>query len=671
MIDRYARVCLSLLAFAAACPAAVYEVGASATYPTLASLPSLAPGDIVEINPGTYNETMRWTDAGTSANPIIIRGVGTARPVIDASGLAVDGALPNPRAAFQVEASNIIIQHLELINARNGNNGAAIRVTSTGATTVNVLIEDCRLDACDMGFMNDTCDAITLLGCEIDDNGTSANSGYSHNLYLNGGSTTIQGCSIHDALYGQNVKSRGHDTALLYNWIANSQDGEIGLVDEAATTGIANSNAIILGNIIISKDRGAGWNDERFILFGQDLGTAHIGTAYVINNTCIAGVASNSFLWSNWPAAAIVAENNIFVGSDSIAYSGSTGPISGTANWMPSGATIPAPFSASVTGSDPGFVNAGALVFTLTQNAAARGIGLASPTFSNGNGNTQSAIPTLTYQGLGMLTPRINPSGGLDAGAYAYAAITGVPAVAIMSPGSGAVYAAPAAITLTALAYETGGSVTSVSFSQGTTLLGTATTAPYTLSWTGVTAGSYSVTATATDSLGAVSTSAAALVTVTAAQSVAPVVAITAPLTATTVAAPATITIQANASEAGGTIQRVDFYDGSTLIGSAATAPYAVVWSSVPAGTYALMAIATDGSGTATSSATVAVTVTAAPTSGTAPPAVGSSPTTSSASGGSSHCGLGSGVAALLISLVLAGGRVLLLTVSSRVSARV
>jgi cellulose 1,4-beta-cellobiosidase len=91
--------------------------------------------------------------------------------------------------------------------------------------------------------------------------------------------------------------------------------------------------------------------------------------------------------------------------------------------------------------------------------------------------------------------------------------------VALTSPASGASYTAPATIPLAATASESGGTISKVEFFSGTTLLGTSTTSPYTFSWTGVAAGTYSLTAEAFDSSGASATSSAVSVTVNPATS--------------------------------------------------------------------------------------------------------------------------------------------------------
>src|SRR6185437_8740713 len=77
-----------------------------------------------------------------------------------------------------------------------------------------------------------------------------------------------------------------------------------------------------------------------------------------------------------------------------------------------------------------------------------------------------------------------------------------------------ATFTAPASVTITASASETGGTISNVQFFNGTTLLGTSTTSPYSYSWTNVAAGTYSITAKATDNGGAVTTSAAVNITV-------------------------------------------------------------------------------------------------------------------------------------------------------------
>jgi endoglucanase Acf2 len=88
------------------------------------------------------------------------------------------------------------------------------------------------------------------------------------------------------------------------------------------------------------------------------------------------------------------------------------------------------------------------------------------------------------------------------------------PTVSITAPANGATFNAPATVTLNANAADPGGSVTSVAFYNGATLLGTDNTNPYSITWTNVAAGSYSITARATDNGGLTTTSSPVNITI-------------------------------------------------------------------------------------------------------------------------------------------------------------
>jgi hypothetical protein len=90
------------------------------------------------------------------------------------------------------------------------------------------------------------------------------------------------------------------------------------------------------------------------------------------------------------------------------------------------------------------------------------------------------------------------------------------PSVAISSPANGASFSAPASITLQATASDSDGSVASVAFYAGSSLLGTDSTSPFSLVWNAP-VGAHSLTAVATDDLSATRTSAPVSITVTGA----------------------------------------------------------------------------------------------------------------------------------------------------------
>lgn len=90
----------------------------------------------------------------------------------------------------------------------------------------------------------------------------------------------------------------------------------------------------------------------------------------------------------------------------------------------------------------------------------------------------------------------------------------------------------------------------------------------------------------------------------------APTVSITAPANNATFASPASITFTANAVDSDGTIAKVEFFNGTTLLGTSTTSPYTFTWNNVAGGTYSITALATDNGGTGTKSSTITVNVT-------------------------------------------------------------
>jgi hypothetical protein len=97
-------------------------------------------------------------------------------------------------------------------------------------------------------------------------------------------------------------------------------------------------------------------------------------------------------------------------------------------------------------------------------------------------------------------------------------------------------------------------------------------------------------------------------VTITS-QNQVPTVSITSPTNNSVFNAPASITINATASDADGTVSKVDFYNGSTLLGTSSSSPYSYTWSNVAAGSYSIVAKATDNGGMIGASAVVNVVV--------------------------------------------------------------
>jgi hypothetical protein len=207
--------------------------------------------------------------------------------------------------------------------------------------------------------------------------------------------------------------------------------------------------------------------------------------------------------------------------------------------------------------------------------------------------------------GTYVLTARAHlKSGGVSTSAPINVRVTAAPAVRITAPLAGT-YAAGTALTITATATDADGTVAKVEFYRGTTLIGQTTAAPYAFAWTGAVEGTHQITAKAYDNLGATTTSPAVSVTLNAA----PVVRLTSPLAAASYANRATVTIEAAASDAGGSIQKVEFFRNGVLIGAQSSSPYRVSWSNATPGTHTVTAKAYDNKGSSTMSAPVIITV--------------------------------------------------------------
>lgn len=126
---------------------------------------------------------------------------------------------------------------------------------------------------------------------------------------------------------------------------------------------------------------------------------------------------------------------------------------------------------------------------------------------------TVSTTATLTG---GTQTLRVHfAAGGLNLNWIQFTANGNTPpTVSITSPNNGATFTAPANVTMNATAADPGGSIASVAFYNGGTLLGTDTSSPYSFAWNNVAAGAYTITAIATDNSGLTTTSSAVSITV-------------------------------------------------------------------------------------------------------------------------------------------------------------
>ena len=198
-------------------------------------------------------------------------------------------------------------------------------------------------------------------------------------------------------------------------------------------------------------------------------------------------------------------------------------------------------------------------------------------------------------------------------GEFTMAALTGSnigapPTVSITSPANGANFFVNNPVAIAATAADDG-AVTSVDFYLNGALQGSDATAPYTFTVTPSTAGTYSLTAIATDNDGNTTTSSVVTINETVAVNVALTVSITSPANGASFFTGNPVAIAATAADADGTVTTVGFYLNGVLQGSDVTAPYTFTVTPATAGTYSLTARATDNGGAITTSSIVTIIV--------------------------------------------------------------
>jgi hypothetical protein len=380
----------------------------------------LQPGDIVEVDPGTYTDACQLTASGTAAKPITLRGVPGPRPLFDATGLDLSGAGSVPRAIFQFTGgSHWRVQHLELTGATNASaNGAAFRLT---AGALDVVIDDVSVHDCQDGFMSDGPATLTVTSSDVFHNG--AGDGFSHNFYVQGQSIVLIGNHIHDSKGGQNVKVRSHDALIAYNLIENAGNYEIDLIQNPPQTDAPNANVILIGNVIVRPSSAD--NNSQVILWGTDnaADSGRNGSLFALSNTFILAHPSNRLFHAISPAlgSQIHLVNSIVhatVSGTGLAADATTaGILVGSNDWISSNVTTAGTLTSILTGTAPGFVSATDL--HLTPGSPVLGVGLSGATAVDGTGATVSGLPDQEFS-VPLGTMARAAGSALDLGAYGF-----------------------------------------------------------------------------------------------------------------------------------------------------------------------------------------------------------------------------------------------------------
>ncbi len=182
------------------------------------------------------------------------------------------------------------------------------------------------------------------------------------------------------------------------------------------------------------------------------------------------------------------------------------------------------------------------------------------------------------------------------------------PTIALTSPITGSQVPVNTTVFFSAAASDSDGRITNVQFLVNDESVASDSTYPYNASWTPTSLGSYQLTATGTDNDGNAVTSSVVTVQVIDASPGAPSVLITNPTSGASLTVGTAVTIQATATD-DVAVASVQFFVNGVSLGTDTLQPYSSAWTPTSAGSYTIVARATDNAGTQTSSAPVVVTV--------------------------------------------------------------
>ncbi|WP_431045598.1 Ig-like domain-containing protein [Roseateles sp. L2-2] len=246
--------------------------------------------------------------------------------------------------------------------------------------------------------------------------------------------------------------------------------------------------------------------------------------------------------------------------------------------------------------------------------------------YANGShiGTSTSAPFAMSWPGVGaggytIIARAVDNDGGYRDSVGVYVRVNALPTASMTGPANGTVVAG-SSVRLTASASDSDTGIARVEFYSGGVPIGSATAAPYEMTWGGLSAGTYAVIARAVDHDGGIGDSSAISFRVNAL----PSAALTSPANNQVfISGPASVPLAVNVADADGSVQRVEFYANGAHVGTSTSAPFAMTWSGVGAGAYTIVARAVDNDGGIRDSASVSIIVNASPTVSLTAPASG------------------------------------------------
>ncbi len=295
----------------------IWIIGPNQQYKFCSSIQNLiSDGDTIFIEEFHYfnDSQVKW-----AKDNLYIKGLGL-KPILEAGPL-IENDLSNGKGIFVIAGNNITIDNLEFRNAKVvDNNGAGIRQEGR-----NLVVRNCIFFNNEMGILCGTIPQCktTIEFCVFSQNGSTANPGYQHNVYINNIDTLIfqYNSSINAIAEGHELKSRAKYNYIAYNRIANIDS------EDSRTIDLPNGGiTILIGNVI---EQGPNSANNNIIGFGlEGLSNASPHNLFIINNTIINKKDKGSFIqFPNDGLDSFIFVNNIVCGAVS------SGVVLGNANY--------------------------------------------------------------------------------------------------------------------------------------------------------------------------------------------------------------------------------------------------------------------------------------------------------------------------------------------------
>ena len=290
-----------------------------------------ADGDIIEIDAAAYRgDVASWPQSN-----LLLRGIG-GRPHLDARGRSA-----NEQGIWVFSGSNIVVENIEFSGAKAASrNGSGIRFLGQ-----NLTIRDCVFYDNENGVLtwNDPESDVLIERSVFYRNGYG--DGQSHNIYVGQmRSFTLRFSYSHDSRKGHEVKSRARVNRVLYNGLADEDNGDSSYLVNFPEGG----EAYVVGNVM---RKGTLSDNPNAISYAEELPEIATGQLWVVNNSLLNSYPYGTFVRNAGSRPALVA-NNVIAGAPMLVLSG-TGRETSNRSGPGPGLTDPVRMDFSLTEASP------------------------------------------------------------------------------------------------------------------------------------------------------------------------------------------------------------------------------------------------------------------------------------------------------------------------------